>query len=176
MNQPRIAVLSGMILCAAASRLIPHPPNFSPITAMALFGGAYFSKRSLAFIVPLVALFLSDLVLGFYQGMAFVYGSFALIVCIGLWLRSRRRLLPVTGAALASSLLFFIITNFGDWVAGLMYPRTLTGLGACYTAAIPFFQNTVASDLFFAALLFGGFALVEKKFPALRETALARPA
>jgi hypothetical protein len=170
MDKPRFTTLAGMVFLAAALRLIPHPPNFTPLAAMALFGGAYLSDKRLAFGLPLAALLLSDAVLGFYHGMIWVYGSFALMVCLGLQLQSRRRLLPVAGAALASSVLFFALTNFGVWAGGGMYPRTLGGLGACYVAAIPFFQNTIAGDLVYTALLFGGFALVEKKFPALRES------
>ena len=170
MDKPRLTTLTAMIFLAAASRLIPHPPNFTPFAAMALFGGAYISDRRLAFGLPLAALFLSDAVLGFYHGMIWVYGSFALIVCLGLQLQSRRRLLPVAGAALAGSVLFFALTNFGVWISDGMYPRTLEGLAACYVAAIPFFQNTIAGDLLYTALLFGGFALAEKKFPALRES------
>ena len=169
MNKPRSTVLSGMILAAAAARLVPHAPNFTPIAAIALFGGAHFADKRLAFGVPLAALLLSDLVLGFYHGMAVVYGSFALIVGLGLWLRSRRTIWPIAGAALVSSLLFFLVTNFGVWVAGSLYPQTLSGLGACYVAAIPFFRNTLGGDLFFSAVLFGGFALAEKRFHSLRE-------
>jgi hypothetical protein len=169
MNKPRSSVLVGMILAAAAARLAPHAPNFTPIAAIALFGGAHFADKRLAFGVPLAALLLSDLVLGFYGGMAVVYGSFALIVGLGFWLRSRRTIWPIAGAALASSLLFFLVTNFGMWAAGSLYPRTLSGLGVCYAAAIPFFRNTLAGDLFFSAVMFGGFALAEKRFPSLRE-------
>jgi hypothetical protein len=168
MEKPRFATLAGMIFLAAASRLIPHPPNFTPLTAMALFGGAYISDKRLAFGLPLAALLLSDAVLGFYHDMIWVYGSFALIVCLGLQLQSRRRLLPIAGAALASSVLFFVITNFGFIISDDLYPRTLEGLATGYVAAIPFFQNTIAGDLVYTALLFGGFAIVEKKFPALR--------
>jgi len=170
MDKPRFTTLAGMVFLAAALRLIPHPPNFTPLAAMALFGGAYLSDKRLAFGLPLAALLLSDAVLGFYHGMIWVYGSFVLMVCLGLQLQSRRRLRPIAGAALASSVLFFALTNFGVWASGDLYPRTFGGLGACYVAAIPFFQNTIAGDLVYTALLFGGFALVEKKFPALRES------
>ncbi len=176
MLKPRLAVLLSMIVAAAALRLLPHPPNVSPIAALALFGGAGFSDRRLAFLVPLTALFASDLVLGFYSHMEFVYASFAVIVCIGLWLRTRQSVLTVGGAALSSSVLFFVVTNFGTWATEAMYPHTLAGLLACYTAAIPFFQNTVAGDLFFTAVLFGGFALLERSFPILREQASSQPA
>jgi hypothetical protein len=161
-----------IILAAAASRLIPHPPNFAPITAVALFGGVYFSNRRLAFLVPLGALFLSDLVIGFYHHMYVVYASFGLIVCVGLLLRRHRKPRAIAAAALASSILFFVITNFGVWALGSLYPKTMPGLLACYVAAIPFFQNTLLGDAFYTAVLFGGFSLAEKWWPALRETRL----
>jgi hypothetical protein len=170
MSKPRLIVLVCMILAAAASRLIPHPPNFAPIAALALFGGGYFRDRRLAFLVPLGALFLSDLVIGFYSQMYVVYGSFILIVCIGLLLRKRRKPRAIAVATLASSILFFVITNFGVWALGSLYPRTISGLLACYVAAIPFFQNTLLGDAVYTALLFGGFTLAEKWWPALRET------
>src|SRR6266436_10064817 len=108
MLRPRLVALISIILAASLSRLIPHPPNVTSLTAVALFGGAYFSDRLLAFLVPLAALFLSDLVLGFYHHMEVVYASFALIVCIGLWLQKDRSALHIAGAALASSVLFFV--------------------------------------------------------------------
>ena len=169
----RILTLLTAILAAAALRLVPHPPNFTPIGAMALFSGAYLGRRgAVALVAPLGALFLSDLVLGFYRGMPTVYFSVALIVIIG-WMALRRvSPIRVGGAAIASSVLFFVLTNFGTWLSSGFYPRTLAGLEACYIAAIPFFQNTVAGDLFYAAVLFGGFALLERTVPALR----SRPA
>jgi hypothetical protein len=157
-----------MILAAAASRLIPHPPNMTSVTAMALFGGAMLADRRLAFAIPLCALFLSDLVLGFHDQMFLVYGSFALIVCIGLWLQQHRSAATIAGAAIASSLLFFGITNFGVWALDRMYPHTLAGLIACYTAALPFLRNTLEGDLFYTLVLFGGFALLERQFPKLQ--------
>nr|MBA2770844.1 hypothetical protein [Sphingomonas sp.] len=150
-------------------RLVPHPPNFSPIAAMALFSGAYLPRRALAFAAPLAALLLSDLLLGFYPGMAFIYVSVALTVVIGWTISRRRSALRIAGAAVAGSVLFYVLTNFGTWVTTDMYPKTIEGLAACYVAAIPFFQNTVAGDLFFSALLFGGFALAERAIPRLRE-------
>ena len=173
MLKPRMMVLISMILAAAALRLLPHPPNFTPIAALALFGGATFRDKRLAFIVPLAALFLSDLVIGLYSGWEFTYANFALTVGIGFWLRQRRTLLPIAGAAFASSVLFFVVTDFGTWLATTMYPKTIAGLLACYTAAIPFFPSSLAGDLFYSALLFGGFALLERTFPMLREDGYA---
>ena len=167
-NHGRLLALLSAILAAAALRLVPHPPNFSPIDAMALFSGAYLGRRSIAFIAPFAALLLSDSVLGFYHGMATVYATVALIVVIGWWLSSRRTPLRVAAAAVASSVIFFVITNFGMWLFSGFYPVTYAGLVACYTAAIPFFQNTLSGDLFYAALLFGGFRLAELLIPRLR--------
>jgi hypothetical protein len=156
------------VLLAAASRLIPHPDNVTPLAAMALFGGAHLSNRAAAVAVPLTALLLSDLVLGFHSTMPFVYGSFIVIVLIGARLGRRKAVLPVAIAALASSVLFFLVTNFGVWAMGTMYPETWAGLTAAYVAAVPFFRNTVVGDLAYVAMLFGGFAYLERQFPALR--------
>jgi hypothetical protein len=164
----RLAAIFSAILIAAALRLVPHPPNFTPIGAIALFGGAYFGRRALAFAAPLGALLLSDAILGFHSGMPYVYGSVALIVLIGWLVAKRMTALTIAAAAVVSSVLFFTVTNFGTWATGELYPPTLAGLAACYVAAIPFFQNTLAGDLVFSALLFGGFALLERRVPMLR--------
>ena len=168
-NRARLLALLGAIFAAAAMRLLPHPPNFSPIAAMALFSGAYLPKRLLAFVAPFGALLLSDVLLGgFYPGMNFVYLSFALTVLIGWAIATLKTPLTIGAAAIASSVLFFVLTNFGMWLFSGFYPRTSEGLVACYVAAIPFFQNTLAGDLVFTALLFGGFALAERLVPQLR--------
>ncbi|GAA4718995.1 hypothetical protein H9L13_08110 [Sphingomonas lutea] len=170
-NHARLLVLLAAIVAAAALRLVPHPPNFTPIGAMALFSGAYLGRKgAIALAAPLGALLLSDLILGFYAGMATVYFSTALVVLIGWLALQRRSLFRVAGAALASSIVFFVLTNFGMWLSSGYYPMTLAGLQACYVAAIPFFQNSVAGDLFFSGVLFGGFALLERQVPALRPT------
>lgn len=169
MLKPRFLTLAGMILLAAASRLLPHPPNFSPIAAMALFGGAHFADKRAAFLTPLAAMFLSDMFIGFHSLMPVIYGSFALIVCIGFLLRKKLHWQATAGAALSSSILFFILTNFGVWALGSFYPKTISGLMACYTAAIPFFQNTLLGDAVYTTILFGSFALAEKWVPVLRE-------
>jgi hypothetical protein len=164
-----------LILAAAFSRLLPHPVNVAPIAAMALAGGVYLDKR-FALLVPLIALVLSDLVIGLYPILLFVYGSFLLIGLLGLWLKSHKKPLPVFGAALLSSILFFVITNFGVWIIGPeTYPRTLPGLVECYTAAIPFFKNTVAGDLVYTGVLFGMFELaihLQKRFEAAQHKAI----
>ncbi len=164
----RLTVLISAILAAAALRLVPHPPNFSPIDAMAVFSGAYLGRRWLAFVAPLAALLLSDVVLGFYHGMATVYATVALVVMIGWWVSSRRTALRIGAGSVVGSVVFFMITNFGMWLFSGFYPVTYAGLVACYTAAIPFFQNTIAGDLFYAVLLFGGFRIAELMLPQLR--------
>lgn len=170
--RPRSLLLFGMILAAALTRFLPHPPNLTPIAAMALFGGAYFSDRRMAFLVPLSGLFLSDLFIGLHGTMPFVYGSFALVVGIGLWLRRRRNVWTIGGAALISSILFFLITNFGVWAVGSLYPKTWEGLLACYVAALPFFRNTIIGNLVYTTALFGSFVFAEKWFPVFRQQAI----
>lgn len=171
MLNPRILALVAAIFAASVLRLVPHPPNFTPIAAMALFSGAYLSQRGLAFVAPLLALLVSDLVLGFHSLMWLVYASVALVVCLGWFLQSNRSPVRVTLAALAGSVTFYLITNFGVWAFGDMYPKTAAGLAACYVAALPFFQNSLGGDLFFTALLFGGWALAERSLPVLRRPA-----
>ena len=172
-------LLVGMILLAALSRLLPHPPNFSPVEAIALFGGAYFLSRSAAIIVPLVGMFVSDLVLGFVHGGTYfeyfthagfwlVYACIALTTLMGFNLRGRVSGARVLGYSLAGSVLFFLVTNFGTWATGTMYPHNAQGLMAAYVAGIPFFQWTVLGTLFYSAVLFGGFALLRRRVPALR--------
>jgi len=164
----RIVALLSAIVVAAVLRLVPHPANFTPIGAMALFSGAYLGRRGLAFAAPLGAMVLSDAVLGFYSGFWITYVAVALIVAVGFLALSRVSVLRIAGAAIASSVLFFLVSNFGTWAMSGMYPHTLAGLSACYVAAVPFFQYTVAGDLFYAALLFGGFRVAELTMPKLR--------
>jgi hypothetical protein len=177
MLKPRFLALVTLILAAAATRLLPHPPNMTSLSAVALFGGAYFADKRLAFLVPLGALFLSDLVLGFYAHMEVVYLAFLLVVCIGLWLQRHRNLYAIAGASVMSSVVFFLVTNFvGFHIHGGLYPMTSDGMIASYVAAIPFFRNTVVGDLLYTAILFGGFALLEHRFDGLREHPAAQPA
>jgi hypothetical protein len=175
-NHARVIALLSAILLAAALRLVPHPPNFTPIGAMALFSGANLGRRPLAFVAPLAAMVLSDAVLGFYSGVWITYLAVALIVLVAWVALSRVSVLRVAGAALAGSVVFFLVSNFGTWALSGMYPHTAAGLAGCYVAAIPFFQNTVAGDLFYATLLFGGFAVLEHAAPRLREGRASQPA
>lgn len=148
-----------IIAFAIILRLVPHPPNIAPIAAMALFGGAYLNKRY-ALLIPLIALFLSDIFIGFHDTMPFVYGSFLLTGLIGMWLKQHRTIGNIVGATLISSALFFLLTNFGVWLMGSLYPQTFQGLIDAYFYAIPFFRNTIIGDLFYVALFFGGYELI----------------
>ena len=154
-----------IILFAVALRILPHPPNFAPIAGMALFGGAYLNKRY-ALIAPLVAMFISDIFLGFHSGMLFVYGSFLIIGLLGVWLRKNKNMKTITLATFFSSFIFFAITNFGVWLAGGLYPRTIEGFVQCYFYAIPFFRNTILGDLFYVGIFFGCYELA--LFPIAR--------
>ena len=153
----REIVILLFIILAAVIRLIPHPPNFAPITAMALFGGLNFQNKKLAYAIPILAMIVSDLFLGFYSISIFVYLSFIAITYIGTTIKS----INVSNIFL-SSLLFFIITNLGVWILG--YPMTIEGLLTCFTLALPFFGYALAGDLFFSLLFKYGFKSVEKKY------------
>ena len=176
---PGPLALAGLIVLAALTRLLPHPPNFSPVEAIALFGGAYFAARGWALLVPLVAMFASDLALGLVNGgiyfdyfasagFVLVYACIALSTVLGFGLRGRANGARVLGYSLIGSVLFFVVTNFGAWLGSPAYPQNAAGLAAAYVAGIPFFQWTVLGTLFYAALLFGGFALLRRQVPALR--------
>jgi len=177
----RFSVISTMILLAALSRLVPHPANFAPIGAMALFGAAYYSKRHWAFIIPIASMWISDLILNnavygqyfdhfvwFYSGSLFTYGAFALIVLLGMFTLKKVRIPRLAASALGASVIFFIVSNFGVWFSWAMYPKDLGGLMACYAAGIPFFKNTLAGDLVYSAVMFGAFELSARKIPQLR--------
>lgn len=169
MKNTRYLILAGMVLAAAAVRLLPHPWNFTPIGAMALFGGAQFASKRAAFLMPLAALFLGDLVLGLHRLMPLVYGCFALTVCLGFWVRRQPRAGRIAIASVVNSTAFFLVTNFSVWACFDTYPKNAAGLLACYVAGLPFFRNGLLGDLFYAGLLFGGLALAERRFTSLRE-------
>jgi hypothetical protein len=177
----RFSVISLMIVLAAFSRLIPHPPNFAPIGAMALFGAAYFSKKFIALIIPVLSMLISDLVINntiyaqyfegftfFYQGFYWTYAAFIVIGVIGFFMLKKVQLKSVILASLFAAVLFFIISNFGVWASGTMYPQNFSGLIACYTAAIPFFKNTLMGNLVYSGVLFGAFELAQNRIPILK--------
>lgn len=170
-------VITLIVAALAASRLLPHPFNFSPVAALALFGGARYSNKAAGFLIPLAAVWISDLFLNFawygrfvpfYDGALVTYAAFALIVLLGaLGLKkfSAGRLLAVS---LSASIIFFVVSNFGVWAFSKMYPLTGEGLLSCYVAALPFFRSTLAGDMVYSFVIFYGFALAAKNIPALR--------
>lgn len=165
-----------LIVLAAALRVVPHPWNLTPVGAIALFSGAVVKDRRLAFAFPLLSLFAGDVITGLPKVVSYieldlaVYGSFLVSVAIGLLLRRNRGVFRIAGATLLGAIQFFLISNLADWAFLDMYPKTGSGLVACYVAGIPLFRNTLAGDALYAALFFGGFALAERVFPALRDS------
>ncbi|MEM6316819.1 MAG: DUF6580 family putative transport protein [Bacteroidota bacterium] len=169
-------VITLIILAAVASRLVPHPSNFSPLGAIALFGAAHFARRWLAWLIPIAATWLSDLFINnvvyaqyypeftwFYSGFYWQYGAYLFIVLLGLLLYKKHISLGnVLGGAIGAGLLFFLISNFGVWVGGTMYPKTFSGLIACYAAGIPFLKGTLMGNLFYSSLLFGSYYFLQK--------------
>jgi hypothetical protein len=167
----RAILAAVMIILAAVVRILPHPWNFTPIGAMAIFSGAMFRDRRVAFLFPLVALFAGDLFVGIHRLIPVVYASFLLSVLIGTWLANRRGILRIGGAVFLGALQFFLVTNFAVWQLFGTYPHTPAGLATCYIAGLPFFGSTLAGDAVYSTLFFGVFALAEKLFPSLSEPA-----
>lgn len=173
----KLLVISGIILAAAAARLLPHAPNFTPLGAMALFAGAYIANRALALIIPLAAMILSDAAMGFSgwdypEQTIVVYSTFVLITLLGMNMRNNKSIVRIAGSSIASSVVFFVVTNFVVWMSGFfaitpLYPTNFAGLVECYTLAVPFFNNTLSADLFYTSVLFGSFYLVQINAPKL---------
>lgn len=175
MNRARFLLICLLILSGALLRLAPHPWNFTPIGAIALFGGATLRRSSVAFTISLFALLISDVVamLGgadsFHQLTPIVYLCFVLTSVMGRWLGTRyHSAAAVSIGAFGSSFLFFIVTNFFVWLIPGTYEPTLAGLALCYVRGIPFYGNQLAGDLFYAAVLFGGLVWAERRVPLFR--------
>ena len=172
-NQKKLIVVSGLILLAGISRLLPHIDNFTPIGAMALFGGTYINDKKKAFIIPLAAMLFSDILLqivsgtGFHNTMIFVYGAFIAITSLGFVLRKRVQRQTIMVSSLVGSILFFFITNFGVWATGY-YGYGISNLMDCYIAGIPFFRGTLMGDLCYNLVLFGSFSLITWRYPILK--------
>ena len=176
----RFGIIAGIIIVAAMSRLLHHPPNVTPLGAMALFGGAYFMQRWQSLLLPLGAMWLSDLVLNnviykeynpaftfFTEGGAYIYGAIAMVAVLSWVFLKKVKTVNVMAASLTGSILFFLITNAGCWVGSIIYPQNGMGLLTAYAAGLPFLLNTIAGDLMWCAILFGGFEWAQKRFPAL---------
>ena len=150
-------IIAIIMLAAVLTRLVPHLPNFTPVTAIALFGGLYISNKILAYALPLTIMFISDIFLGFSSITLFVYSGFMLVTLIGT-LRKKSNILTI----FMGSLSFFIVTNFGVWLLG--YPKTWTGLVECYTLALPFFRNSLLGDFFYSGVMIIGFNFIQKHY------------
>lgn len=155
-----LLLIVGLMIIAVFSRLIPHPWNFTAVGAVALFGGSHFQSKKLSLFLPLLILFMSDLILGFHTTMVWVYGAFLVTVLIGWNLRVKRSAGLLAGNSLLASSLFFLITNAGVWMTEDMYSKDLSGLISCYVMAAPFFGNQIAGDLFFSVILFASYELL----------------
>jgi hypothetical protein len=176
----KFPVLCILLLLAVASRLIPHPANFAPMGAMALFGSAYFNRKYLALLLPIVATWLSDLFINnviyaqyypnftwFYEGFYWQYGTYVLIGLAGLIIFKKVSPKRILTGGLIYTLLFFIITNFGCWIGSTSYPQNFVGLMECYAMGMPFLKGTLLADLFYCGILFGSFEFIKVKVPAL---------
>jgi len=170
---PRVYVIGSMIVFAAAIRLVISfvpgviPYNFTPVEAIALFGGAYFADRRLALIIPLAAMFLADLIIGLHEMIPVIYSCVALTAFLGFALSKKITASRVLGFSISSSVLFFIVSNVFVWLTSGMYPFSGYGFIACFTAAIPFFKTSLFGTLFWSIVLFGGFELLKQRYPNL---------
>ena len=177
----RFSVLTALILLAAFSRIIPHPTNFSPLGAIALFGAAHFSKKWQVLVIPIAATWLSDLFINnviyaayyptftlFYEGFYWQYLSYILIALVAMPIFKKVTKERVLFGALSSTVIFFLLSNVGCWVGNSFYPQNFMGLMSCYAAGIPFLKGTILGDLFYSLVLFGGFAFAQYKLPVLK--------
>ena len=158
-NRKTAAVMIGL---GAAARLLPHPWNFTPLVAIGLYAGAKAARLRTGILAVVLALLLSDAVMGFYGGMWYVYAALLIPVFAGRLIRNRGGLLPLAAAAGCSSLAFYVTTNFMVWATGHLYPHTVAGLAACYAAGIPFYGNQLLGDAFYVTALFGGHVLMAR--------------
>jgi len=164
----KVLLIASIIFLVSLTRLVPHLPNFTPILALAIFGGAYLPNRIIALSLPILAMFLSDLIIGFHSQIYAVYVAIIILSLLGNMIKTKNiRNLAITG--FAGSLIFFMITNFSVWLSGGLYPLTIDGLLECYIMAIPFFHNTLISTLLFLGILFFGYTFAEKKYQVLKK-------
>jgi hypothetical protein len=163
---PQVTFVMLLIAAAGISRLIKIAPNVTAIGAMALFAGAYFQDRKLAYAIPLITMFVTDLIIGFHRIMIPVYVSFVLIVFIGTLIAERKSFMTVATSSLLSSVLFFLITNLPFWF-GDRYTWDFAGAMESYILSLPFLRNAIIGDLAFNAILFGGYELARRRIPSL---------
>jgi hypothetical protein len=152
-----------LILLGAVLRVMPHPANFVPIAAVALFGAVFIKDKRIALALPLAAMIVSDVFIGFdtLQSRLVIYGCFFAIGLIGLWIRNHKNIFTVVGGSLVGSTLFYLVTNLVWLYPPKMYPHTIEGQILSYTNALPFYKYTLLGDLFYVALFFGLYELVK---------------
>ena len=160
-----------VVVLGACARLVPHPWNFTPMVAISLFAGSHARKVSTGVLATLLALALSDAVLGFYSGFWYVYAAALIPVFLGKLIRERSGAGVIAAAAVVSSLSLFLITNLMVWATGNMYPHTIAGLSACFLAGIPFYRNQILGDAFYTTAIFGGYALIHRLYQPTGEAA-----
>ena len=153
-NQKYKLLAVATLVALAFFRLIPHPPNFTPILAISVFAGIKFKDNLFSYLVPVSAMLVSDAIIGFHNGMIIIYLAIVLSAFIA------RKFNTINTSVLSSSILFFLITNFQVWIMSSSYPKSLFGILECYTLAIPFFGMTLLSTFFFSYVLFYGFAFL----------------
>ena len=163
----KILLIISVIFLVSLTRIFPHPPNFTPILALAIFGGAYLPNRITAISLPIISMFISDLIIGFHSQIFSIYATIILLSILGHLMKTKNfKNFAITG--FTGSLIFFIITNFSVWLGGSLYPLTIDGIIQCYIMAIPFFHNTLISTILFLTILFFGYSFAEKKISNLK--------
>ena len=163
----KVILICAIIFLVSLTRIFPHPPNFTPILALAIFGGAYLPNRITAISLPIISMFISDLIIGFHSQIFTVYATIILLSILGHLMKTKNfKNFAITG--FTGSLIFFIITNFSVWLGGNLYPLTIDGIIQCYIMAIPFFHNTLISTMLFLTILFFGYTFTEKKISNLK--------
>ncbi|MBI5416125.1 MAG: hypothetical protein HZA29_04850 [Candidatus Omnitrophica bacterium] len=145
-----------LLAFGVVSRLVVHLPNFTPVIALALFGGVYLKKNQ-AIVLPVLMMMVADVFLGLHDTILFTWGAVAVVAVLGLWARKNKSVVTIAGSSLLSAVLFFLITNFGVWLVSGMYAHTPAGLWECFVLAVPFFGNTLSSTVIYTAVLFGAY-------------------
>jgi len=154
-------LIISLIIVGILFRFISHTANFTPVAAIALFAGVYLNKKQ-ALIVPLLLMILSDAFLGMHNVVIFTWGSFILVTLIGSWAKNHKSFKTIVSTSIASSVLFYLITNFGVWAMG-WYPQTAKGLLDCYILGLPFLRMFTVSTLVYSAVFFGAYEFIARR-------------
>ena len=161
-----------VLALGAMTRLIIHAPNFTPVLALALFGGVYLKKKQ-ALVLPVILLAATDIILGYHQTIFFTWGCIVLIAAMGIWVKNNKNTKTIFGSSLLAAVVYYIVTNLGVWLTTGMYPMNLSGLAECYYVAIPYFRNTLISTFAYTFLLFTAYDLIAARIKNTRFAYLA---